>query len=165
MTKPSVLWPVPTFWRLKLQVVARRKVSHTATAAAAPKLYLDDNGSTVLNEVKEIIHLPEFDAKSASNQDNPESIDLGEEAMAQLRDYVSIIATMYRDNPFHNFEHASVTMSVVKLLSRIVAPDQVANADDSGGMHDLASTLDHTYGITSDPLTQFACVFAAYPRC
>jgi hypothetical protein len=48
---------------------------------------------------------------------------------------------MYRDNPFHNFEHAShVTMSVVKLLSRIVAPDQVANADDSGGMHDLAST-------------------------
>jgi hypothetical protein len=34
-------------------------VSHTATAAAAPKLYL--NGSTVLNEVKKI-HLPEFDA-------------------------------------------------------------------------------------------------------
>jgi hypothetical protein len=29
-------------------------------------------------------------------------------------------------------------------------------------MKSLASTLhDHTYGITSDPLTQFACVFAA----
>jgi hypothetical protein len=28
--------------------------------------------------------------------------------------------------------------------------------------HNLASTIhDHTYGITSDPLTQFACVFAA----
>jgi class 3 adenylate cyclase len=156
-------WNTDVLARLLKQVVARRNVSHTAPATAAPKLYLDDSGKTVLDEVKAIIHLPEFDAKSASNQENPESIDLGEEAMAQLRDYVSIIATMYRDNPFHNFEHAShVTMSVVKLLSRIVAPDQVANADDSGGMHDLASTLhDHTYGITSDPLTQFACVFAA----
>lgn len=44
-------------------------------------------------------------------------------------------------------------MSVVKLLSRIVATD---NLDVDG------STLhDHTYGITSDPLTQFACVTAA----
>jgi hypothetical protein len=42
----------------------------------------------------------------------------------QLEDYVSAVASMYRDNPFHNFEHAShVVMSVVKLLSRIVAPD------------------------------------------
>jgi hypothetical protein len=67
---------------------------------------------------------------------------------------------MYKDNPFHNFEHAShVTMSVVKLLSRIVAPSDI-NCDDKGNV--LASTLhDHTYGITSDPLTQFACVFSA----
>jgi hypothetical protein len=36
------------------------------------------------------------------------------------------------------------------------------DADESSGVHNLASTLhDHTYGITSDPLTQFACVFAA----
>jgi hypothetical protein len=34
----------------------------------------------------------------------------------QLEDYVSAVASMYRDNPFHNFEHAShVVMSVVKL--------------------------------------------------
>ena len=44
-------------------------------------------------------------------------------------------------------------MSVVKLLSRIVAPDvdEVRNK----------SLHDHTYGITSDPLTRFAVVFAA----
>jgi 3'5'-cyclic nucleotide phosphodiesterase len=54
-------------------------------------------------------------------------------------------------------------MSVTKLLSRIVAPSDVL--DDYGDLtnkKDLMSTLhDHTYGITSDPLTQFACVFSA----
>jgi hypothetical protein len=76
---------------------------------------------------------------------------------------------MYRDNPFHNFEHAShVTMSVVKLLSMIVAPVEsnykaVQASDQQGGRRtSMASSLhDHTYGITSDPLTQFACVFSA----
>lgn len=54
---------------------------------------------------------------------------------------------------FHNFPHANhVTMSVVKLLSRIVAPD----------VEDMKGTLhDHTYGITSDPLTRFAVVLSA----
>lgn len=46
-----------------------------------------------------------------------------------------------------------MTMSVTKLLSRIVAPDLATS--------DGASLHDHTYGITSDPLTQFSCVFAA----
>jgi hypothetical protein len=41
-------------------------------------------------------------------------------------------------------------------MSRIVAPS------DFDGKGDLAATLhDHTYGITSDPLTQFACAFSA----
>jgi hypothetical protein len=45
---------------------------------------------------------------------------------SQLHNYVATIASLYRDNPFHNFEHAShVTMSVVKLLSRIVAPSHI----------------------------------------
>ena len=53
-------------------------------------------------------------------------------------------------------------MSVVKLLSRIVSPtDQHCRTNKDGNV-ELASTLhDHTYGITSDPLTQFACVFSA----
>jgi 3'5'-cyclic nucleotide phosphodiesterase len=45
-------------------------------------------------------------------------------------------------------------MSVTKLLSRIVAPD-LDTAVDAAALHD------HTYGITSDPLTQFACVLSA----
>jgi 3'5'-cyclic nucleotide phosphodiesterase len=54
-------------------------------------------------------------------------------------------------------------MSVTKLLSRIVAPSDVLDDyRDLLNKKDLMSTLhDHTYGITSDPLTQFACVFSA----
>jgi hypothetical protein len=41
------------------------------------------------------------------NEKDPETICLGEDAMAQLRSYASIMATtMQRDNPPHNFEHA-----------------------------------------------------------
>lgn len=58
-------------------------------------------------------------------------------------------------------DHAShVTMSVTKLLSRIVAPkgslDESCNLDSK--MHD------NTYGITSDPLTQFGVVLSAVSR-
>jgi len=49
-------------------------------------------------------------------------------------------------------------MSVVKLLTRIImsSPNDVdvENAE-------LSSLHDHTYGITSDPLTQFSCVLSA----
>lgn len=54
-------------------------------------------------------------------------------------------------------------MSVTKLMSRIVAPsDSLLDRCRDATTTDLISTLhDHTYGITSDPLTQFACVFSA----
>ena len=58
-------------------------------------------------------------------------------------------------------------MSVGKLLSRIVAPDveldlEYETNEANIQQRKIANTLhDHTYGITSDPLTQFACVFAA----
>jgi len=108
------------------------------------------------------------------------------------------ISCISQDNDFHNFEHVShVIMSVVKLLSRIVAPagyDESAASNKSNkksksgdkeidafmqsfahdavggylqGQKAKSSSMkkqnlhDHTYGITSDPLTQFACVFSA----
>ena len=53
-------------------------------------------------------------------------------------------------------------MSVTKLLSRIVAPADVFDDYRDRANKDLTTTLhDHTYGITSDPLTQFGCVFSA----
>ena len=58
-------------------------------------------------------------------------------------------------------------MSVTKLLSRIHMPEHLEIEKSEGENEkklrsNLASSLhDHTYGITSDPLTQFACAFAA----
>jgi 3'5'-cyclic nucleotide phosphodiesterase len=63
-----------------------------------------------------------------------------------------------------------VAMSVSKLLSRIVAPDLESiadrhdNTDISSSLHlkhDMQDLHDHTYGITSDPLTQLAVVLSA----
>ena len=88
--------------------------------------------------------------------------------MSQYSTDVTIVGAMYRHNPFHNFEHAShVTMSVAKLLQRVVAPEIRARrrslvCKDASKTEQMASDLHtYTYGITSDPLTQFAVVFAA----
>jgi hypothetical protein len=51
--------------------------------------------------------------------------------------------------------------SVVKLLSRIVAPSDHYSEVATPNKDDASSLHDHTYGITSDPLTQFSCVLSA----
>jgi hypothetical protein len=132
---------------------------------AMPALRAQWNEKTdgmVLNEVREVIKLPEFNARCKSHAENA---TLNPTVRALLRQYVTEIAMTYRgSNPFHNFEHAShVSMSVAKLLGRIVASDSVYAQDKAASDdHALACALhDHTFGITSDPLTQFACIFAA----
>jgi class 3 adenylate cyclase len=166
-TSRLIDWNVENLLRTLKQVVARRQALSERSETTIHRLNVTP-GATVLDEVKETITLPRFDAKAAKQERHPETISLGSVVQKELHDYVTTVAMMYRENPFHNFEHAShVTMSVVKLLSRIVAPSdikvEVNNTNNSGtGAMTLASTLhDHTYGITSDPLTQFACIFSA----
>ena len=50
---------------------------------------------------------------------------------------------------------------VTKLLSRIVAPSHLEELAEKKNARAAATLHDHTYGITSDPLTQFACAFSA----
>jgi hypothetical protein len=84
------------------------------------------------------------DAKSSSRIIEPKVV-------SELKNYVTGIATMYRDTPFHNFEHAShVTMSVTKLLSRVST-----DPDDDENEADFANN------INSGALTQLAVVFSA----
>ena len=69
---------------------------------------------------------------------------------------------MYNDNPFHSFGHAChMAQSVLKLMSRITSAEH--SMPDEVNDHDVCSARQHelTFGIASDPLTQFACVFAA----
>jgi len=119
-----------------------------------------------LDEFKPIIALKRFDADELKARRRPSSIEIGESAKTQLRSYLASIASMYRHNPFHNFEHAShVTASVKKLLRRIVTLGDEKGAfgkqDLSAEETNLVDLAGHSYGITSDPLTQFAVVFSA----
>ena len=71
-------------------------------------------------------HLVKMPSKPAKYAMDPEQVELPHSVYDQLRQYVSWVASLYHDVPFHGFEHAShVLMSVVKLLSRIVTPDSV----------------------------------------
>lgn len=159
-TKRLVEWNVISLVGILKRVVARREMERRTKRGSfmkrklPPKVVYSDN---FLEEVKEIIELPEYRAPTM-DQSLETTVEISKEAEDQLRDYVTTIARMYRDCPFHNFEHAShVAMSVTKLLSRIVAP-----VDLDEDTKDMDSAMhDNTYGITSDPLTQFACAFSA----
>ena len=81
------------------------------------------NDNMPLGEVVEVIALPEFDSKVSKRQQDPETVEIPSTVEDQLRHYVTCISVMYKQNAFHNFDHAShVVMSVIKLLGRIVAP-------------------------------------------
>ena len=111
--------------------------------------------TAILEEVEEVIELPrdkQSDGENRSVAQDHEQMEVPPAVVEELSQFVSCIASMYNENPFHNFEHAShVTMSVVKLLSRIVAPSEVDYEKSAAGSKTLH---DHTYGITSDPFTR-----------
>jgi len=159
-----IRWNVEVLTRMLKQVVASRQLEtgRLVRDTSAPKLQIPQN-QRPLHEVVEVVTLPKFAKKKCKDAD---SIVLDEVVSQQLFDFVTYTASLYRDNPFHNFEHAShVTMSVVKLMSRIVAPTENEMTTEELARqqsNDIESVLhDHTYGITSDPLTQFACLFSA----
>ncbi|KAL3938864.1 MAG: hypothetical protein SGBAC_006303 [Bacillariaceae sp.] len=155
-----VRWNVEILKKLIQQVIAQRQGE---TASKRKGLTLDKREKELskhkqcLEEVTEIIALPSYDHKAYRDA---RKVEIPPEVVKELQHFVCIIASLHRDNRFHNFEHAShVTMSVSKLLNRIVAPDEVINRKSG---NDLSLSLhDHTYGITSDPLTQFSIVLAA----
>ena len=165
-----VSWTTDVLARSLRAIVARRK---STSERSDPEAVLDmlegrlagknsgKQAGTVIDEVQEVITLPQFDAKAAKRAMDPESIELAKNVMDQLHDYVRTIAAMYHNNPFHSFDHVShVNMSVAKLLSRIVAPD-LGDEDNEDVSVNEKTLHDHTYGITSDPLTQFAVLFSA----
>jgi hypothetical protein len=151
-------WNVQLLSTLLKDVAARRQAVGVEPSSLEDILETEKcilmSEDTPLNEVKEVIKLPKY--KEGKTHINAESIKLSSAAVIQLSEYVTCVGKLHNNNnPFHSFEHANhVTMSVVKLLKRIVAPK-----DDNDG--DMQNLHDHTYGITSDPLTQFAVVLSA----
>lgn len=157
-----VSWNIEILYRFLREQVARREAlgirKESDEHLRSLELNKLDEEMISIDEVQDTIILPTFDASAARRQICVADVVIGEDVRMQLAEYVQTIAALYRNNPFHNFEHAShVTMSVVKLLSRIVAPDITPGSEELA-QKDLH---DHTFGITSDPLTQFGVVLAA----
>ena len=174
-----VEWNVEVLANVLKQILAQRETSNfmdesvrsvknVTRRSGISTLCIEAHSSPLampLDEVAEIIELPAFDKRAMKRQrDSSYKTELDPEIMTQLREYVTMVASMYKDNPFHNFAHASyVVMAVKKYMSRIMSASEVDVGDDRS--RHLSATQealhDHTYGITSDPLTRFACVFSA----
>ena len=58
---------------------------------------------TPLEEVKDVIALPKFDAESFTAQFHTNEITLERNVVKQLHALVTKISTLYKSNPFHNF--------------------------------------------------------------
>lgn len=163
-----VNWMTELFKTYIKDIVAKRAAAGKTSARRASTFHVP--GKTPLDEVVEVVELAEFDAKSATAAigQTGANIEVSREIEYLLRDYIKHIASMYRPNPFHNFEHAChVTMSCDRFMRKIVAPDMatsglknklatVTTADE------VASNLhDYTHGIQGDPIALFAIIFSA----
>ncbi|CAB9506384.1 Receptor-type guanylate cyclase gcy [Seminavis robusta] len=112
-----------------------------------------------MDEMELFVPMPEYDAGLVARIHDTSGFQLPRQVRFELRMYIAAIASGYRKNSFHNFEHAShVILSATKLLKRIAYADGHANEEHGVTTEDLHH---FTYGISSDPLTQFAVVFAA----
>ena len=152
-------WAVEIMQKVLIDV-ERRRISisshaHSTTETAALSEPTLKNDRTILDEVKEIIHLPHFQSANSFVPTTGNDV-LNEKVRDQLQAYTHAISSMYNQNAFHNFENAlRVMSSTVKLLNRIRAPEIETEGDSDAILHDS------TFGITSDPLVQFACIFSA----
>jgi 3'5'-cyclic nucleotide phosphodiesterase len=157
-------WNVEVLVGLLEKVVSRRFEVHGRTLSnrSTP---IPGESCNILDEVNEIVALPPFDPKAAMRSGEC-TLKLPNEVKFQLRVFVTTIASLYlRGNAFHNFDHAShVLMSANKLMKRIVSHDDI----DSNNIMDREAKSkcveEHhksTFGISSDPLAQFAIVFSA----
>jgi class 3 adenylate cyclase len=160
-TQRLVDWNVEVLQGLLKKIVAMRDPSKRITTIKSQQdlVITTKPGATVLDEMKEIIVLPD---KTAKYKQDPSTIELEPDVKSQLRDYVEQIAKMYRSNSFHSFDHAShVVQSVTKLLARVVTPDSIDYQEMTYKKQKKAKLHEYTYGVASSPITHFACAFSA----
>lgn len=138
---------------------------HASRQAAVYPLPLCAQETPLPLKLQEVIPMAGFDPSTAAIllERTAGDVVLGEAVVQELHDFVTNVALMHKPaNCFHNFDHAShVMLSVTKFLSRMTINASNAlrrndNLVDSA--HDLHA---RSYGISSDPLAQFACVFSA----
>jgi 3'5'-cyclic nucleotide phosphodiesterase len=144
-----VEWNISLFSGLLLEVMAKQGKVQRSTRSAGIKGALGN----AYKEVQEEINL--LQSSRAVEPAGYTPMQLSDAVRTQLRDLLMTIAALYQSHPFHNFEHCShVVMSTRKMLNRIVENEREVQ-------HKKGSMANYTFGVTSNPLNQFAIVFAA----
>lgn len=98
-------WCVQTLQRLLQQIVARSNATTRSSAVVSAVSRPLSFGASFLDEVKDIIVLPEYDEAAEKRQCDPKQVVLSAIVIDQLRSFVTSIAALYKPNHFHNFEH------------------------------------------------------------
>jgi class 3 adenylate cyclase len=164
-----VEWNTDLLLRLLKNVVAnriqcKRRSIHASSNVLPSSLPVPNE--TPLKAATEILPMQVFIDKAVFGEMNPDLVEITDTVRSQLLDYITQIASMYRDNPFHNFEHAChVAMSACKIVTRIIRPnvecEHDALAKKKGRVAFKRKIHNSTFGISSDVLMQFAVVFSA----
>ena len=105
-----------------LKVHLKRIVAHNTHFAkscdvdeAAVTQWWTTEGHAVIDEVQEIVEVPHYEKEVVLSEIDPTWVMLDPAVCEQLKDFVTAVSHLYRQNPFHNLEHAcNVTMSVSK---------------------------------------------------
>jgi class 3 adenylate cyclase len=152
-----VEWNVELLLGLLKSVVAYRIASGVQSTDFSREIEENVAGDSVLDEIKMAIAMPQFDAAVAARAAES-GVKLAPEVETELCQYVAAIASGYLKNSFHNFEHAShVILATNKLLRRIVSVYDERHED----VVICQDVHEYAYCIGTEPLTQFAMVFAA----
>lgn len=144
-------WNNEVLARLLKQILAKRKLSGNEGNVA--NFVLKTEGGTAVDEVVEVIKFPQFEASSSADKLGASIVELSAPVAMQLKEYVGHVCSQYGNNLYHGLDHASyVSMTVKKLMDRLILGVSGASAE---------SAHNQTFGLVSDPLAQFAVVFAA----
>ena len=124
-------------------------------------------GGSNIEEARETIQASSFDYRVSMNQVDPSLIEISQEVQSQLRSYVASVGTAYRrENPFHNFQNASLTVLIMdQMIMKITSSSNILRTGFDGtprSKGEIAMELDaRTFSIDSDPIIQFAMIFSA----
>jgi 3'5'-cyclic nucleotide phosphodiesterase/Adenylate and Guanylate cyclase catalytic domain len=149
--------------RVSSPIIRGRKAHHSSVSTKLKPVnpVLISRDAQVIDKMTDNLSPSPFMDRLYKAEDRHDETSVPQSVKDQLRNYVGEIASLHRDVPFHNFEHAShVTMSAGKLMKRILHPDGAEESNESQ-VGKARRIHEKTYGISSDPLLQFAVVFAA----
>jgi 3'5'-cyclic nucleotide phosphodiesterase len=141
----QVSWLSETFVGMINDMLHERKVTNARVRKTDAITHTVQFQKHPRSEVTESINLSQkkknpSNNKSKNRRKSTATKLVTQEVSKQVSKYIDIIANLYRNNPFHNFEHAChVAMATKKMLSRI------------------ASSCE----LSSDGLTQIAILFSA----